>query len=209
MKHILATRASFDDDILFRKYYEVMKDVYIPSVANQTNKDFTLYLIVNEQHKKFLEDEFLKHGLKIKTIVGKAKQYTYHIRDNPIEIQTRHDCDDWMAPTYMEEIRVACEEKAKTSESFLVQAQPTKMDYLTKEEYGMHPYHETRVSMFVSLYQKSGNISILAHSHTQFYTHVPTVYSLKDGLVKWVIHGNNTEGTITDQDRRKYIYKSL
>jgi hypothetical protein len=204
MKHILVTRASFEDDNLFKKYYEVMKDVYIPSVANQTNKDFTLYLIVNEQHKKLLEDEFLKYGLKIETIVGKAKQYTYYIRKNPIEIQTRHDCDDWMAPTYMEEIRANCEEKAKTSDAFLVQAQPKKMDYFTKREYDMHPYHETRVSMFVSLYQKNGTISILEHSHTQFYTLVPTVYSLNDGLVKWVIHGNNTEGTITDLDIRRY-----
>ena len=202
MRHIVLTRASFENDDMFKKYYEVMKNVYIPSILSQTCKNFELYIMVNEQHKSFLEDEFIKHGIKITTIVGNGHTYNRYARKNLIEIQTRHDCDDWMAPTYIESIRSKCEEHSKTFDTFLVQGQPTKLDYHTGNEYKMGIYPETRTSMFLTLYQKSGNLSIMDQSHTKFPTLVPTVFSLEGNPVKWVIHGNNTQGKIKETDIR-------
>ena len=40
MKHIVITRVNFSNDEKFNNYFEVMKKYYIPSLNNQTNKNF-------------------------------------------------------------------------------------------------------------------------------------------------------------------------
>jgi hypothetical protein len=57
MKHVLITRCKFDDDELFQKYFSVMKKTYIPSINSQTDKNFSIALIVNPKHFELIRKE--------------------------------------------------------------------------------------------------------------------------------------------------------
>ena len=41
MKHVIVTRCKFDDEDKFESYFQVMKEYYVKSINNQTNKNGT------------------------------------------------------------------------------------------------------------------------------------------------------------------------
>lgn len=50
IKHIIITRAKFEDNDLLRKYLEISKKTYISSLHKQINKNFILCFLVNEKN---------------------------------------------------------------------------------------------------------------------------------------------------------------
>lgn len=56
MKHVIVTRCKFDDEDKFEKYFQVIKECYVKSINNQTNKNFSIALICNEKHFQKIRD---------------------------------------------------------------------------------------------------------------------------------------------------------
>lgn len=200
MKHLLVTRASFDDDTLFNEYLPVIKDVFIPCLANQTNKNFNICAIVKEKHKAILENEFKKVNLDAILLIGNTETYNKWVLTQQYDIQTRHDCDDWMSSDYVEIIQNEYVKNIGKFEEFLVYAQPVKMDYTTKFEYRMAPYPTTRTSMFLSLCQRECKKSIMQEQHGNFPKLVPNVIDIGYGYTKWIAHGHNISAKIYGSD---------
>lgn len=202
MKHILVTRASFDDDSLFYKYFSVIKDLYIPCLAAQSCKHFDVCIIIKNKHKELLENEFKKKEINPIFLIGTDAVYNEWVLNKNYNIQTRHDCDDWMAPNYIEVIQNEYLKNIGKFDSFLIQAQAVKMHYQTKIEYYTYQFPLTEPSMFLSLCQRQCDKSILQENHRFFSKIVPTVIDIGNGFVKWVVHENNIYARIDPKDVR-------
>lgn len=200
MNHIIVTRASFDSDELLEKYLVVMNNLYIPCLARQTCKNFDVCIIVKEKHKSIVEEEFKKYNFNLIMVIGNARSYDKWVSQKHYDIQTRHDCDDWMSDDYIERIQQVYIENIKKFDTFLIQAQPVKMDYSTNIMYRMSPYSNTRTSMFLSLCQRECKKSIMQEQHGHFPKIVPDVIDLGYGYTKWVAHGNNISAKIEKSD---------
>ena len=185
----------FEDKELLNTYLKITKDVLVPSLESQTNKRFIWGAIV------FPEDiVFIRNTLKFDFMpfLDCNDLFEYCKLEN-VNIQTRHDMDDYMSPDYVEEIQNAYKQNIKKYNTFLIQAQPVKLDYHTDKESAMAKYTDTRNSMFLSICQKELKHHIYEIKHVQMYKIADTIITLDKNLTKWVIHGNN----LTIQRRQK------
>jgi len=187
MKHSIVTRINFTDISLMNSYLEITKNILIPSLKSQTNKEFEWVVLTNEDTLDLLRTEL---DYPFKPIFSNSSCYSYLI-DNKVDIQTRHDCDDWMSPDYVERIQKVYLENKKKYSSFLIQAQPTQLMYHTGQELSLKPYTNQRCSMFLSLCQNEVTNHIFERKHGQMYEITPNVITLSVGYAKWVIHGKN------------------
>lgn len=187
MKHIVITRINFEDKNLMGKYLKICREIFIPSLKKQTNKNFDLGIIC-----KTTDVEFLKKELDINFFnFPDNNTFFDFIVKNGYQIQTRHDCDDWMSEDYIDKIQNEYKNNNKKHSSFLIQAQPKKFMYKTNEEFSIAKYHNKRCSMFLSLCQKEIKNHIFERKHGQMYEITENIISLPEDYVKWVIHGNN------------------
>lgn len=192
-KHLIISRARFQDKELLKKYLEVSRVTFSPSIRRQKCKRFKLAILIHKEDvelvKDVLEIEFIPFSDPIS-----LKEY---ITSVGFEIQTRHDIDDWMSEDYVEKLQEIYVAQAANRECFLIQAQPTKLVYdenisFTEcKEVHMAPYTERRNSMFLSLCQKKVLYGIFDRKHSEMYEICNHVVTLGEGYVKWIIHGNN------------------
>lgn len=200
MKHIIYTRCNFNDTDLFYKYFEVMKKWFIPSVKDQTCKNFKLFIYVNKnipEHSNVIKKEF--EGSDVDYILEMPGFKTKLIEDKYL-LQTRHDCDDYMAPNYVQKLQEMYKEHIDAHNEFLIHAQPTKLDFNTGEEYMGRIYSDKSTSMFLTLCQREVTKNIIQEKHGQFPNIVSKVFSLDVGYVKLVIHDNNKASKIKPTD---------
>lgn len=198
MNHVVFTRMKFDDDALFKKYFEVMKRTYIPSLSKQTNKNFKVNIALNEPHKDLVFSEFEKNNIPY--ILSCPPEVAKKINVN---IQTRHDCDDYMAPNYIQKIQDAYSENIQKYDDFIMHAMPTKYWINVDREYKIYAgYHERRISVFVTVCQKiyDGTKKIYDQPHTAMWKLSPNIINLGEGLVKLVIHGSNKYSVVKVED---------
>ena len=187
MKHIILSRMRFSDKELLDKYLIVTKDILIPCLKSQTNKNFIWGLIIFEEHEEYVKNYL---GLDFMSFLNIDEVASY-VKDNDINIQTRHDMDDYMSSNYIEKIQNVYEDNIKKWNIFLIQSQPVRLDYHTKEEFKMGEYTNVRNSMFLSLCQSNVKHHIFERQHGQMYEITDNIISLPEGYTKWVIHGNN------------------
>lgn len=196
MNHVIYTRCFFEDDVLFFKYFELLKAIYIPSVCSQTNKSFKIYIHTspkNPHHLGHIAKEFGGLGIDISCTAFEFQKST---------IQTRHDCDDFMFPTYIEKIQSLAKEKFLDHDEFLIQAQPIKHLYGTDKHYLVRKKYDSKCpSMFLTLCQKTPSKTIVDITHTKFNSLVQTLFDLGYKLVKLTIHHTNKISEIKDGDR--------
>lgn len=206
MRHIVITRCTFTDNNLFQKYLKVMKEIYFPCFSAQTCKNFDICIIVDRQHKEIIQEEAKKFQLNVDIFAPTTPKQHYEfiqdIKELQYTIQTRHDCDDWASPDYIEIIQNTYLKNKELYDEFLIQADPLKLNFDTKLEY--NPYFEKfsieNPSMFLSLCQKNCSKYIYQEQHQLFSKIVPNVINIGRGYVKWVIHGNNKLGMISKLD---------
>lgn len=202
MKHIIFTRCNFEDDDLFYKYFEVMRKMFIPSVNAQTCKDFKLFIYLNKnkpEHFEVINKEF--NGSDVNYVLAMSG-FKKKLIDEKYVMQTRHDCDDYMFPNYVEKLQEVYKENISTHKEFLIHAQPIKLDYNTNEEYLGKIYTEKVTSMFLTLCQENVTKHILLEKHGQFPNLVPTVIGIGTGYVKLVCHDNNLSSEIKKTDKK-------
>ena len=208
MKHVVVTRAYFEDDALFESYYKTMKEVYFPSLGAQTNSNFNLLIHANERHCSSIIQELNKHGIKNYSVAPDIKNIEHRCME--YNIQTRHDCDDYMGPTYVEKIQNAYITNIMNCDTFIVYAVGTKYDLKTKSEYTIpnatiptSPECTAVAGMgFLSVCQKFPKIWVYQTSHQSLVKLVPDIIYIQEyGIVRWVIHGSNKMGKIRPRDK--------
>lgn len=187
ISHVIISRMAFKDKLALNTYLKITKDVLAPALKSQSNTNFKWATIIDP-----LDVEFVKNYLDIDFLSFKNfQEFFEYAKLNDINIQTRHDMDDYMSPEYVEAIHKEFENNINKYDKFLVQAQPVKLMYHTKIETKMGLYTNTRNSMFLSLCQKEVTNHIFERKHGQMYEITDNVISLPEGYTKWVIHGNN------------------
>ncbi len=187
INHAIVTRASFTDKARRDKYYKISKEVLIPAIKSQTEQNFVWVLIMHEEDVDYTKNYFDIDFVPIFSV----KEYIEYASKNKLVIQTRHDIDDWMSPQYIEELQNIYKKNIQNYEKFIIHAQPVKYMYHTKKETIMRQYTSTCTSMFVSLCQRDCTNHILERKHAYLCEIVPTVFKIKEGYVKWNIHGDN------------------
>lgn len=187
MKHSIVTRINFTDLSLMGEYLKITKEVLIPSLKSQTVKAFEWIVLTNVETLDILKSEL---DYPFTPLFSNPECHSYLIK-NSINIQTRHDCDDYMSPNYVEEIQRLYLQNRKRHKTFLIQAQPTQLLYQTGEEIKLKPYSNQRCSMFLSLCQEKVENHIFERKHGQMYEITSNVITMPVGYAKWVIHGKN------------------
>ena len=200
MKHIVITRCKFGKDVDFQKYFEVMKKTYIPSINSQSDKNFSIALIVNPRHYDLIRDKINK-DIEIIPFSDTKKDYKEYVINNNITIQTRHDCDDVMNSNYIEYIHKLYNENKDKYDDFILNFHPTKLIVETGKEYTHGRDYSKVCSMFTTLIQKSVKHGIMdcVHDHLKGFTR--NIIYIPRGYVKLGIHGNNTISKLTDNDK--------
>lgn len=188
MRHVILTRFKFDDKELLKKYLKISKEVFIPSLKSQTNQNFELALIVMPEDIEFLKEEL---DFPFIPIIGGNEDFALFASSNNIQIQTRHDCDDWMSATYIQTIQESYLDNIERLDTFLIQSQPTKIMYPAGPETSLPLYHNLRCSMHLTLCQKRSVHHIVEHKHGAMHQVTPNIITLPEGYTKWVIHGDN------------------
>lgn len=200
MKHIIVTRCKFGDDEKFQNYFEVMKKTYIPSINSQTDKNFTIGLIVNPKHYDLIR-ELITKDIEIIPFKDAKVDYMEYVIKNGFTLQTRHDCDDSMNPNYIQHIHNLYEQNKSKYDDFILNFHPTKFVINTGKEY-THGRDYSRVcSMFSTLIQKNVKNGIMNCMHDHLNKYTKNIIYIPRGYVKLTIHGNNVLSKLTNNDK--------
>ena len=208
--HTILTRCRFEDEQVFEKYFEVMKKIFIPSINNQKNKDFTLLLSSFPEHFEKIKNE-INSDVNVVQLLNHSEDYRNYLKKNNITIQTRHDCDDYMNPDYVETIKKLYESNKIKHDDFVLNFHPTKIIYETGEEYTHSKNYSITCSMFSTLIQKNNRTSIMAVQHTKLNEITKNIiYIPPTGLVKLTIHNNNKLSVLLplDEPLNKNFYQN-
>lgn len=200
MKHFIVTRCKFNNEDKFNPYFDVMKKYYIPSINNQTNKNFSIALIANKKHFDQIR-KLIDSKIDIILFDDQNKDYKEFITKISNTIQTRHDCDDSMVPGYIDKIQKLYLENKNNFDDFILNFHPIKLVDQTQKEY-THSRDYSRVcSMFSSLIQNNTKHGVFDVMHDQLIRLTRNIIYIKDPYVKLVIHGNNTISKLTQNDK--------
>ena len=174
----------------------------------QTNKNFTLGVIANEEHRDLISSTINevclglnKERPSIIFFENKLTDYVRYVKKENINIQTRHDCDDWMCNKYVEDIQKIYVDNINKYNSFVIHVQPYKYNFLKNKKYRMSlRYEDNKTSMFASLCQRNCNESLLGANHKDIGKMGEKVFMLDEGSCHLVIHSNNKMSTLTNKD---------
>jgi hypothetical protein len=192
MKHAIIVRAKFEDDKLFKNYLEVARQTFFPSINYQTDKNFTLFLIMESRHRPLI-NLIVNPNINLIFLdsMDHGKEY---FSKNFYEIQTRHDFDDWMKKDYVQKIRAEWYAHRENSivENLLIQSQPYLHVLKTRRILPMNTRYSNKfVSMHLSLCQKTNKNYIYEHYHHKMNKVSQNIKLLPNGYTRLVIHRNN------------------
>jgi hypothetical protein len=199
MKHFIVTRCKFNDDGKFENYFEIMKKYFIPSINNQTNKNFSIALICNPKHFDLIRNEIDKR-IEIVRFDDQTSDYKNHVLKFNNTIQTRHDCDDFMDSRYVEKIHKLYSENINNMDNFILNFHPTKFVDSTQKEYTHSRDYSKVCSMFSTLIQKNTKHGVFDVMHDHLKRLSRNIIYIKEPFVKLVIHGNNALSKLNPND---------
>jgi hypothetical protein len=199
MNHLVITRLNFEDDELFYHYFEVMKQTYIPSIRNQKNQNFKIAFNVNPKHLDIVKPHFQDNALYFHNF-DQIKNYCV---ENNVQIQTRHDCDDWMREDYIEKIQEIFSQKINDMDKFIIHSKVHKMNFETGEifEHGTSYENNNFISMFLTLCQKTPDNFVYDKNHRFMGEITKNIFLLNEGHTRLVIHGKNILSKINHTDK--------
>jgi hypothetical protein len=193
MRHLVITRISFEDDQLFSHYFEVMKQTYIPSIKSQTNKNFQIAFIINPRHVEMVNQYFESDVLYFNSF----DQIKTYCKENNIEIQTRHDCDD-----YIEKIQELFNNNIQKFDKFIIHSKVQKLNYDTGEihDHATSYLNNNFISMFLTLCQKNAEHFVYDKNHRFMGELTNNIILIDGGYTRLVIHGKNKLSKINPKD---------
>ena len=192
MKHILITRLWFDNRELLDKYLDVSLKTFIPALKSQTCKNFEFGLLIRDEHVDYVRKRI---GIDFIAFTGGIEQFREIVKKNSYDLQSRVDIDDWIAPTYIAEIQKIYKANKDKYKSFIIHAQPVRVDWVTKRLSEVAPYHEKRTSMFLTLYQRNIEHPVYCGTHGQMWRLVDKVFMLPRGMARWTNHKDSVTST--------------
>lgn len=200
MKHLVISRMNFEDDQLFDHYYQVMKKTFAPSINNQKNKNFTLVFTVNPKHVELLKPHFTVDTLYFSSF----EEIKNYCKENNVEIQTRHDCDDWMKNDYIEKIQELYHKNIVTQDKFIIHSKVQKLNFDTGEihDHATSYANNNFISMFLTLCQKNYENFVYEKNHRFMGEITKNITLLDNGYTRLVIHGKNQLSKINEKDRK-------
>ena len=204
MKHLIITRLRYKNKELLKIRAKLMKETLIPDLISQTNQNFTLCIMVFNEDVQFLNSILQYDFISFEDYI-KLKEYT--IKNN-INLQTRHDSDDYMADNYVEKLQNECDLLSSKHDIILLHFQPEKINYLTGEKLFLPEYTNEMISGFVSLYQKNVKITIYERSHTNLHELTKNIYKYPIGYVVYNIHGKNDSLIPRDERIKQWNYNN-
>lgn len=211
MKHILVSRVAIkmnhpnqtmDWETWALKRLELYRTITIPSIAAQSNQDFTLISLVDEDfYMKYGGDGFMYHGLDNevtllvksdgsypkKNIVKVITKYIASFDDDEV-IVSRIDSDDLLHIDYIKEVRAAFNTKEKRD---YVDIKVGMTYNINTGKAFLNKKYDVVISPFVSVREPVNQFDCLSfafeHSQLSFLT------GIKSERIKAVqiIHGNN------------------
>lgn len=187
INHAIITRSKFEDKILRDKYYKISKEILIPSLKNQKEKNFDWFVLIAKEDVNYTKEYFEIDFIPIFDI----DQFIEYMKTENYLIQTRHDIDDWMSPDYVSKIQQIYKDNIDAYENFLIQAQPIRFNYNDKIKQKMVQYHDRNNSMFLTLCQTYCNNHILEENHRHMWRIASKVFTIPENYVEWVIHSDN------------------
>lgn len=200
MKHVIVTRCKFDNELLFEKYFEMMKRYYVESINNQTNKNFMIALIANKNHFDIIR-QVIDKKIEMVRFEDKIGDYNEFIKKFENTLQTRHDCDDIMSNNYIEKIQNLYGQNKNKFDKFILNFHPTKFVDSDQKEY-THSRDYSRVcSMFSTLIQKKTDNGVFDVMHDHLSRISRNIIYIKEPYVKLVIHGNNALSKLNPNDK--------
>jgi hypothetical protein len=199
MKHLIVTRCYFNDEIKFQHYFNIMKETFIPSVNNQSNKNFKIALICKEHHFDIIKN-LINPLIELIRFNSTKDDYKEYVVEHNITIQTRHDCDDIMNYDYIEYIQKLYNDNIRLYDNFIITFQPTKYELLEKKEYTHGRDYSKVCSMFSTLIQKNVISGVFDVMHDHLKKLSKNVIYIKENYVKLVIHNNNTLSKLNPND---------
>lgn len=201
MKHVIVTRCKFNKEEDFENYFKVMEKIYIPAINSQKNKNFSIALICKENHFEIIK-KLIDGKINLLRFEDTKTDYKEYVIKNNIQIQTRHDCDDFMSEDYIEFIQKNYNDNKNKYESFILNFHPTKFDFETNKEYSHARDYSKVCSMFSSLIQQKVNHGVFDVVHDRLNTITKNIiYIPAKGQVKLVVHGKNKLSKINPNDK--------
>jgi hypothetical protein len=190
---------NFEDDELFDHYFQIMKKTFAPSINSQKNKNFELALNINPKHIELVRPYF-EQNINFFHNMEEIKKYC---SDQNFEIQTRHDCDDWMSDDYIDKIQEVYNSKISTHDKFIIHSKVEKLNFYTGEihKHGTSYENNNFISMFLSLCQKNVEHFVYDKNHRFMNEITPNVYLLDGGYTRLVIHEKNKFSKINQNDK--------
>lgn len=204
LKHIIITRLMYRDKELLKIRTKLLKDILIPCLESQTNQNFTFCIMMHSEDISFVKD-IINYDFITFNNYDNLRQYV--IKEN-FQIQTRHDSDDYMSEIYVDTIQNKCKSISNTEDISLIQFQPDKINYQTKEKMYMPLYDNTIISGFVTLYQKEVKLIIYEKSHTTLFELTSNIHTFPSGYVIYYIHGNNDSLIPRDERIKKWEFNN-
>lgn len=202
MKHTILTRCKFDDDEIFNKYFEVIKKIYIPSINSQINKNFFISIVINSRHFDVIRKE-IDNKIEILQFLDTKKDFHDYVVDNNIQIQTRHDCDDYMSPNYIEYIQKLASDNITKFDKCILNFHPTKLEFFTGIEYNHSRDYSKVCSMFSTLVQRQSTCGVMDVVHDHLYKITKNIiYIPPQNYVKLTIHSNNKLSKLHKEEKQ-------
>jgi hypothetical protein len=189
----IITRLSFSE-LLTKRQLEVFTN-YVSSIMNQTNKDFKVYLLMNEVRAfKGCQENRDTLGVLFENnpiiFVEDPERFKY-------DVEVRLDYDDIIAPSFIQDIVDQCE--GHKNDELIISYQPTYLDYQTGEEkLRSDKYSEECPSMCMALVQKNEKkfgVYDRPHNLMSQETQFPVVVQ-PEGFYYLVVHGENELSTM-------------
>ena len=213
MKHFIITRMAIPERDLFERYFLLFEKYYVPSIKSQTNQNFTLFIVAEKQDWERISNALNIPNLKLldpyhvdnSKIFRLTEMYDKIVRSENPNIQTRHDCDDWMREDYVEKIQAIYNENINSYDKFLIHTQFDVLDVNTDKTKKGAVYSDKCPSMFLSLCQKNCSMSVMADNHTKFSQRVQKVFELAHGYTMRVEHADNLSKFVNIGKTKKAI----
>lgn len=129
MNHIIITRLKYREKDLLKIRLNLLNEILIPCLENQTNQNFQLCIICFNEDINTLKN-FINYNFITFENYEDLRKY---IIENNINIQTRHDSDDFMYENYIDKIQKEYKSIINKNNIFLLQFQPEKINYFNKK----------------------------------------------------------------------------
>lgn len=183
MKQMINIRFMYDDFDMFTIRAKMFKDILIPCLEAQTNKDFIVTIMIDK-----FEDE-LREILQFPFF---AVDEFYQLRDIAFDydcqLMTAHDSDDWMSPDYVQ----TCMDLYKESEveTLLIHWDFDYVDYYTGEvlPYVKPPGH---ISGLYTICNKDKKYLPHMLGHTRMGSIADRIIEMPKGYVIYYQHDYN------------------